>query len=124
MPYYYSSAPYFLFVAGLLAGLASGSAFSATLKQQVNEWDKNRSTRTLANLQGPQLSVPFLGISAGICVFLGAGLEIFGFPTKLAYAVAIPLTILTALLVWTQLARLLAELERGGSKALDLDSFS
>ncbi|MFQ3618588.1 MAG: hypothetical protein SNJ57_17060 [Cyanobacteriota bacterium] len=123
MPYYYSSAPYFLFVAGLLAGLASGAAFSATLKQQVGEWDKNRSTRTLANMQGPQLLVPFLGISGGVCFFLAAGLEIFGFPTKLAYAVAIPLTVLTGLLVWTQLARLLAQLERGGSKALDLDSF-
>ena len=68
--YYFSEPPYFLLVAGLLAGLACGSAFDTTLKQLVREWAKNRSTRTLMNLQGAQLFVPFLGISAGICVFL------------------------------------------------------
>lgn len=123
MSYYYSTSPYFLLVAGLLAGLASGVAFDASLRQLVNEWAKNRSTRTLAILKGPQLLIPFLGICGGICFFLGSGLEIFGFQTKLAYAIAIPLTIGTAALVWWQLGRLLVQLEQGGSKALDLDSF-
>jgi hypothetical protein len=57
-------------------------------------------------------------------VFLASGVQIFGFPTKLAYTIALPLTILMALLVWSQLGRILIQLERGGSKALDLDSFS
>ncbi len=123
MSYYYSTSPYFLLIAGLLAGLASGVAFDASLRQLVNEWAKNRSTRTLAILKGPQLAVPFLGICGGICFFLGSGLEIFGFQTKISYAIAIPLTIGTAALVWWQLGRLLVQLEQGGSKALDLDSF-
>jgi hypothetical protein len=37
--------------------------------------------------------------------------------------VAIPLTVGIALLVWRQLGQMLIELERGGSAALDLDSF-
>jgi len=123
MSYYYSTSPYFLLVAGLLAGLASGLAFDASLRQLVNDWAKNRSTRTLAILKGPQLLIPFLGICGGICFFLGSGLVVFGFQTKIAYAIAIPLTIGTAALVWWQLGRLLVQLERGGSKALDLDSF-
>jgi len=123
MSYYYSTSPYFLLVAGLLAGLASGLAFDASLRQLVNDWAKNRSTRTLAILKGPQLLIPFLGICGGICFFLGSGLEVFGFQTKIAYAIAIPLTIGTAALVWWQLGRLLVQLERGVSKALDLDSF-
>ncbi len=110
-------------MAGLLAGLASGLAFEATLKQLAREWSKNRSTRTLAEMRGMQLQLPFLGMSIGICVFLSAGLEFFGFPAVLAYGVSLPLTLLTAFLVWRQLGKLLTQLERGGSSALNLDAF-
>jgi hypothetical protein len=123
VPYYYPDPPYFLMAFGLFIGAASGVAFDATLKQAVQAWSKNRSTRTLANLKGLQLFVPFLGILLGIGVFLSSGLQIFGFPDKLAYGVALPLTLLTGVLVWTQLGRILIQLERGGSQALDLDSW-
>ena len=121
--YYFPEPPYFLMTAGLLAGMASGLAFEATLKQAVELWSKNRSSRTLSNLKGLQLQLPFLGMSGGICVFLASGMEIFGFPKLLSYVLALPLTLLTAWLVWTQLGKLLIELQRGGSQALDLDSF-
>jgi hypothetical protein len=121
--YNFPEPPYFLLVAGLFAGITSGAAFEATLKQKVQEWSRNRSTRTLAQMKGIQLLLPFLGIAAGICVFLAAGLEIFGFPTWLSYSISLPLTLLIGFLVWSQLAKLLDQLERGGSKALDLDAF-
>jgi hypothetical protein len=123
VPYYYPDPPYFLMAFGLFIGATSGLAFDATLRQAVQAWSKNRSTRTLANLKGLQLFVPFLGILLGIGVFLSSGLQIFGFPDKLAYGVALPLTLLTGVLVWTQLGRILIQLERGGSQALDLDSW-
>lgn len=116
--------PYFLLVAGMLAGLTSGLAFEATLKELVQEWARTRSSRIFANLQGVQLQLPFLGICIGVCVFLGSGLEIFGFPTWLSYAISIPLTIFMGWLVWYQLGKLLTQLNKGGSRALDLDSFS
>lgn len=121
--YYFPEPPYFLLAAGLFAGLTSGVAFEATLRQKVQEWSKNRSTRTLAQMKGFQLLIPFLGIAAGICVFLAAGLEIFGFPSWLSYSVSLPLTLFIGFLVWSQLGKLLGQLERGGSKALDLDAF-
>jgi hypothetical protein len=124
VPSYYSSPPYFLLFAGLLTGITSGIAFKTTLEQAVQEWSRNRSTRTLANLQGIQLLVPFVGIAIGACVFLSSGLEIFGFPTWLAYAIALPLTAFISLLVWYQLSSILVQLEKGGSKALDLDLFN
>jgi len=124
VPLYYSSPPYVLLFAGLLAGITSGIAFKTTLEQAVQEWSRNRSTRTLANLQGIQLLVPFVGIAIGACVFLSSGLEIFGFPTWLAYAIAFPLTAFISLLVWYQLSSILVQLEKGGSKALDLDLFN
>jgi len=114
--------PYFLLIAGMLAGLTSGLAFEATLKELVQEWAKTRSSRIFANLQGIQLQLPFLGICIGVCVFLGSGLEIFGFPTWLSYAISVPLTIFMGWLVWVQLGKLLVQLDRGGSRALDLDS--
>ncbi len=121
--YNFPEPPYFLLVAGLFAGITSGAAFEATLKQKLREWSQNRSTRTLAQMKGFQLLLPFLGIAAGICVFLASGLEIFGFPSWLSYSISLPLTLLIGFLVWSQLGKLLAQLERGGSKALDLDAF-
>lgn len=119
--YYLPEPPYFLLLVGLLAGMASGLAFQATLKQKVHEWSKNRSTRILAEMQGSQLQLPFLGMASGICVFLAAGLEVFGFPTWLCYGASLPLTVFTGLLIWSQLRNVLIQLERGGSKALEID---
>jgi membrane protein implicated in regulation of membrane protease activity len=74
-------------------------------------------------MRGFNLFLPFLGMAGGACFFLAAGVEIFGFPTKLAYAIAVPMTIFTSWLVWSQLGKILAQIEEGGSAALDLDSF-
>jgi hypothetical protein len=121
--YSFPEPPYFLLIAGLLASFASGAAFNAVLKQAVKTWSKSRSSRDLTNLRGLQLLLPFLGIAGGVCVFLSSGMEIFGIPSNLAYAIALPLTILIASLIWFQLGKILLQLQAGGSKALDLDSF-
>lgn len=124
MPYYYfPEPPYVLLIAGLLTAITSGVAFDATLRQGVQKWSTDRSTRTLAVLQGIALRLPYLGMCIGICVFLASGVQIFGFPSKLSYLIALPLTIFTGLLVWSQLGKNLVQLQQGGSKALDLDSF-
>lgn len=120
--YYLSEPPYFLLVAGLLAGLLAGKAFEVTLKELVAEWARTRSTRALSNLQGTPLGIPFIGISGGVWVFLASGLIIFGFPTVLSYLISLILTIATAALIWSQLGKLLVLLERGGSQAIDLDA--
>ncbi|MDX2232401.1 MAG: hypothetical protein NW220_22415 [Leptolyngbyaceae cyanobacterium bins.349] len=120
--YSFPEPPYFLLFAGLFASITCGLSFEAVLKQSVQLWSKNRSTRILANLQGLQLILPFLGIAIGSCVFLSSGMEIFGFPAQVAYMISIPLTAATAGLVWSQLRKILVQLEKGGSQALDLDS--
>lgn len=124
MAYYlFPQPPYFLLIAGLLISLTSGVAFQAVMKDSVKEWAANRSTRSLANMRGISLFLPFLGMSAGACLFLSSGVEIFGFPTKFAYAIALPLTVFSSWLVWSQLGKILLQLEEGGSAAIDLDSF-
>lgn len=119
----YANPPYFLLFAGLLISITSGSAFESTLKGSVNEWARNRSTRSLATMRGLALKIPFLGICLGIWLFLASGISIFGFPGPIAFGVSLLLTLLTGVLVWTQLGQILIQLEEGGSKALDLDSF-
>lgn len=120
--YNFPDPPYFLLVAGLFISVASGAAFEAVLKQSVQAWFKSKSTTALASLQGMELFLPFLGMALGVCLFLSSGVEIFGFPTKLAYLISVPLTIFIGWLVWRQLGKILIQLEQGGSKAIDLDA--
>ncbi len=119
--FYISEPPYFLLVAGLLVALASGAAFSATLKQIVQKWSSARAAAAIAKLPTGQLVVPFLGISAGVCMFLSSGLEIFGFTAMLSYVVAGSLTLLIGLLVWLQLNSMLALVEKEGFQAINID---
>ena len=120
---YYPEPPYFLLVAGLLVALTCGAAFAATLKLIVQKWSSDRAAQSIARLPVGRLVVPFLGIAGGVGIFLSAGLEIFGFPGWLAYAVAMPLTLLIGLLIWLQLGSMLAMVERQGFESLDLDVF-
>jgi hypothetical protein len=122
MPMFFDP-PYFLLFFGLFAGLTSGIAFQATLKEQAMAWKTNRSTRSIAQMRSIQLKLPFWGITIGIGIFLTAGLEVFGFPPVLAFGVAIPLTIVSSLFIWLQLGSMLKQIETGGFKVLDLDSF-
>lgn len=120
--YYLPEPPYFLIVVGLLIGITSGAAFEATLKQKVQQWSKDPSSNPLNQVQGLQLLLPFLGIAAGVSVFLTSGLEVFGFPAWLSLSVSVSLTFLSGSLIWSQLGKLLIQLEQGGSRALDLDT--
>ena len=122
MPYY-PEPPYFLMFAGFAIALAAGTAFAATLKLIVANWSSARAAATKAQLPTGQLIIPYLGINAGILVFLSAGLEIFGFPGWLATATAAPLTVLIGLLVWYQLGSMLSFVEKKGFESLDLDSW-
>lgn len=123
MDYYLPEPPYFLLIFGFLVGITCGSAFEATLKEKVNTWSKDSTIANLEKIQGTDLLLPFLGICIGICVFLSSGLEVFLMNPWIAYAIALPMTIFIGVLVWSQLGKLLLQLQKGGSKALDLDAF-
>ena len=103
--YYPQTPPYFMLVAGLLISIASGTAFSAVLKETVGDWYKNKSTRSISKLQGFDLQLPFAGICLGSCIFLASGMCIFGFTPLIAYGMATPLVLLSAVLVWVQLRK-------------------
>jgi len=120
--YPFPQPPYLLLVAGLLAGISCGLAFQASLKQNVRGRSLQPEPIDRPLHRDGQLLLPFLGICSGICVFLAAGLEIFSMARWLAYAIALPLTGLMGALIWSQLGKLLLQLQQGGSQAIDLDS--
>lgn len=114
--------PIILLISGLFIGLTCGKAFEATLKEKVQEWSRTKSTRVLSQLRGPQLLIPYVGICLGIWLFLSSGLWTYGFPVKVSGIISLGLTLATAILIWTQLGKLLTILAKGGSQALDLDA--
>ncbi|ESA38906.1 tr [Leptolyngbya sp. Heron Island J] len=122
--YYFFTPPYFFMVAGLFIAITSGAAFSAVLKEIVAVWRETRSSAVVAKLGGLSIQLPFLGICTGTAIFLASGLGCFGTPTWLSYAAAVPLTFLSAGLVWRQLKSNLALLESGQARAFELDFFS
>ncbi|MEO1067794.1 MAG: hypothetical protein AAFW95_01540 [Cyanobacteria bacterium J06638_6] len=81
------------------------------------------ASRALAIPLVDRLQIPFFGICAGVCVFLASGIQLFGFPALAAYAMGLPMTLLSGLLIWSQLGKILMMIEQGGSEALDLDIF-
>jgi hypothetical protein len=119
--YFPTDPPYFLFLASLLAGLICGKSFEMTLRHLVQGWSSHPSATVMLSLKGREIQVPYLGMGVSICVFMACGLEIFGFPAGLAYTVALPITVGITYFVWRQLGKLLVELEKGGSAAMDLD---
>ncbi|MBR8836674.1 MAG: hypothetical protein DSM106950_22325 [Stigonema ocellatum SAG 48.90 = DSM 106950] len=123
MPYYYPlQPPYFLLAIGIFAALTSGVAFAGTLKLIVYKWQNDGAQNSGNRLSNRQLLIPFFGITIGITLFLCSGFEIFGFPPFLAYAVGVPVALLTSLLIWFQLGSMLAFIERQGMQSLNLDS--
>ena len=122
MYYYPVNPPYVLLVIGFFTALTCGIAFAGSLKIIVQKWQSDGAETSGSRLSIRKLTVPFLGITIGIALFLCSGLEVFGFPFLLAYAVGIPITILTCVLVWYQLGSMLAFIERQGMQSLDLDS--
>ncbi|MDB9525577.1 hypothetical protein PN498_06225 [Oscillatoria sp. CS-180] len=119
----YPQPPYVLMLAGFLAAISAGSAFSASLQQATRDWAKDPTASSLEDIRGASLQVSYTGICIGVCVSLASGIQFFGFSAKVAYAMAAVLTGLMAWLVWRQLGVILAQIQQGGSKALDLDGF-
>ncbi|MGF1514742.1 MAG: hypothetical protein ACFB5Z_13755 [Elainellaceae cyanobacterium] len=111
--------PYVLVVAGLFAGVTSALAFGATVKQGLETWSRNRDTLRLTDVQNFSLLVPFAAACAGICVFLASTVQIFSFSPKVAYSIAVPLTLIGGAGLWVQFGQLLRQAEKGGAKSLD-----
>lgn len=121
--YGYPTPNYMLLAIGLFMVVTSGFAFQESLKLMVKTWFRLSQEGPLtAVLKTLQLRLPYLGMMLGTALFLSSGIEIFGFSAKSAYSFSVPLTVVTGILVWWQLSKILDQLEEGGSAAIDLDA--
>ena len=65
----------------------------------------------------------YSGIVVGVTLFIGGSLQVFGFASGAALLVALLLSLLTGGALWTQLERLMTQVETGKFKAVDFDNF-
>jgi uncharacterized membrane protein YfcA len=114
--------PYFILVFGLFAAITSGAALFGTLQTVVSKWQREGAENSGKSLTKKPLLFPFLGVTIGLVSFLVSGLEIFGFPPFLAFAIGLPISLLTCLLMWLQLNSMMTFVESRGMSSLDLDS--
>ncbi|MBD2138170.1 hypothetical protein H6F32_11350 [Anabaena sp. FACHB-1237] len=126
MYYYPLQPPYILLLIGFLMAVTSGIALSGTLKVIVKKWPANSPNAKDSKKRTfyQQLLLPFVGITAGVSLFMSCGLQIFGFPSPLAIGVGLPLSLGTCLFIWWQLGGLLDYVKDQGMQSLDLDSWS
>lgn len=78
---------------------------------------------SLNEVRDMTLLIPFVGICIGICLFLGSGIQIFAFSAQFSYAVSVPVTFFVGIAMWYQLGQVLDQIQKGGSRALDIDAF-
>jgi hypothetical protein len=103
--------------------IAFGFIFKDILEHQVSQWNIKRHSQERINYKTPNAIVAYLGLCLSLTVFMGASLSVFGLFSALAYTIAAIVVLPTALLVWVQLGSMLGLLVRGGSEAVDIDSY-
>jgi hypothetical protein len=114
---------YTLIMVANFFAIAFGFIFKDILEYQVSQWNTNRESQERINYKTPNSIIAYLGLCLSLTVFMGASLSVFGLFSSLAYGIAAITVLPTALLVWVQLGSMLSLLVRGGSEAVDIDSY-
>lgn len=103
--------------------IAFGFIFKDMLEYQVGQWNTNRKSQQRINYSTPNIIVAYLGLCLSLLIFVAASLWVFCAIELIAFSLAAIVVIPTALLVWLQLGSMLALLAKGGSEAMDIDSY-
>ena len=113
--------PYVLAGIGLAMGVLCGLTFARLVQDKLEGWKQDRLA--LLPLGCFETNLAYTGIVAGITLFIGGSLQIFGFASGAALLVALLLSLATAGALWVQLERLMAQVENGTFSAVDFDNF-
>ena len=113
--------PYVLAGIGLAMGVLCGLTFARLVQNKLDGWKQDRLA--LLPLGCFETNLAYTGIVAGITLFIGGSLQIFGFSGGAALLVALLLSLATAGALWVQLERLMAQVENGTFSAVDFDNF-
>ena len=113
--------PYVLAGIGLAMGVLCGLTFARLVQNKLDGWKQDRLA--LLPLGCFETNLAYTGIVAGITLFIGGSLQIFGFSGGAALLVALLLSLATAGALWVQLERLMGQVENGTFSAVDFDNF-
>lgn len=116
-----SQPPYLLAGLGLAIGVVCGLTFAQLVKDRLQGWKEDRLP--LLPLGRVETTMSYSGIIVGVTLFIGGSLQVFGFASGAALLVALLLSLLTGGALWTQLERLMTQVETGKFKAVDFDNF-
>ena len=116
-----SQPPYLLAGLGLAIGVVCGLTFAQLVKDRLQGWKDDRLP--LLPLGRIETTMSYSGIVFGVTLFIGGSLQVFGFASGAALLVALLLSLLTGGALWTQLERLMTQVETGKFKAVDFDNF-
>ncbi|SAY38286.1 hypothetical protein [Candidatus Synechococcus spongiarum] len=121
-PYHWQSQPpYALSAMGLLTALLCGLTFARQIGQRLEGWKQDRLP--LLPLGRPTMVIPYGGIVMGTVLFIGAGLQVFGFGAGSSFFLALLLAVATGAGLWQQLEDLMGQVENGTFAAADSDFF-
>ena len=120
-PSWQSQPPYALSLIGLLIALLCGLTFVRQLKQRLDDWKQDRLP--LLPLERFTMVLPYSGIVIGTIIFIGTGLQVFGFGVGGSFFLAILCAVSTGAGLWGQLENLMRQVEDGSFAAADFDFF-
>jgi len=116
-----SQPPYLVAGLGLAIAMLCGLTFAKLVQQRLDGWKQDRLT--LLPLGTAVVTIPYMGIVLGITLFIGGGLQVFGFSAGAALLVSFVLSVGTAGALWVQLERLMGQVQDGTFSAVDFDNF-
>ena len=119
--YWQSQPPYALSGVGLLMALLCGLTFARQIQQRLDAWQQDRLP--LLPLERPATVIPYGGIVVGTVLFIGAGLQVFGFGAGSSFCLALLLALFTGAGLWRQLEDLMGQVEGNTFAAADFDFF-
>ena len=114
-----SQPPYALSGMGLLTALLCGLTFARQIGRRLEDWKQDRLP--LLPLERPTTVIPYGGIVVGTVLFIGAGLQVFGFGAGTGFFLALLLAVSTGAGLWQQLGDLMRQVEEGTFAAADFD---
>ena len=125
--YYLPQPPFLAAIAGFFIAVTCGSAFWNMMEQKLRDSYQDPDNKTSFKIDralDPALAFTYWSTCLGVWVFLGGGLQAFGFGAIPSYGVALLIATFTAGLVWDQINDVFAQLKEGGSEALSLDDIT
>jgi hypothetical protein len=116
-----SQPPYLVAGLGLAIAMLCGLTFAKLVQQRLDGWKQDRLA--LLPLGTAVVTIPYMGVVLGITLFIGGGLQVFGFSAGAALLVSFVLSVGTAGALWVQLERLMGQVQDGTFSAVDFDNF-